>query len=279
LYEPNIKEIKKIISHKKMSGSGKIAFVDIQSLIFNDEVQKIEFLEFIFGRYDFVVALVLDCWNFEPNNIPTYYLNLFDLFWTHDGPDYVKFKSFKSRRFDYPLPIGLDEKYLIELRLKAAKREIIFRGGLEVTNYSRLFWAALAASRNSIQFKFSSHHEDGLGAEASYLKYLNDLANTECHLNFARRKDGTKILTGRVHEVISLNRILFNEKCERIGRFYVEGLHYFEFSGADDLNALSDEYMHNSQKFVNVRKELLGFHDSRYSDLKIGEAFAYKLDL
>jgi hypothetical protein len=72
---------------------------------------------------------------------------------------------------------------------------------------------------------------------------------------------------------------LFNEKCERIGRFYVEGLHYFEFTNIDDLNLLCDEYKNNTQKFINARKDLLEFHDSRYSDLKIGEALAYKLDL
>jgi spore maturation protein CgeB len=81
----------------------------------------------------------------------------------------------------------------------------------------------------------TQHVDDGLGAIESYRKYIETFLIYDSQLNFALRRDGSRLATGRAFEVIHCGGCLFQERTEDLDYYFTPQEHYFCFKTFDEL--------------------------------------------
>lgn len=148
-----------------------------------------------------------------------------------------------------------------------------FTGSVQGYNLNRVYWILEAIRLNlPIDVQITNPGvDDGLDCESSLQLYIQKLLSSHASLNLATRKDGSRMLTGRAVEVISLNRLLIQEYCPALRLYYVEGEHFLEFSDIEGLaNTISFLKSH-----PNVARTICAqgyqFYLERYSCRKMVE--------
>jgi spore maturation protein CgeB len=81
----------------------------------------------------------------------------------------------------------------------------------------------------------TQHVDDGLDAIDSYRKYIETFLIYDSQLNFAMRRDGSRIATGRAFEVIHCGACLIQERTQDLDYYFTPQDHYFCFETFDDL--------------------------------------------
>jgi len=117
-----------------------------------------------------------------------------------------------------------------------------FTGLVQGFNLNRVYWILVAMHRVlPIEMLVTQPEvDDGLDCESSLLLYIQKLLASFASLNLSTRKDGSRMLTDRAIEVISLNRFLIQEYCPALRHYYVEGDHFLEFRKNEELQTIVD---------------------------------------
>ena len=148
-----------------------------------------------------------------------------------------------------------------------------FTGSVQGYNLNRVYWI-LEAIRLHLPIEIlitNPGSDDGLDCESSLLLYMQKLASSHASLNLATRKDGSRMLTGRAVEVISLNRLLIQEYCPALRRYYVEGDHFLEFREIEELQTIIDFLKLHPKTAQMICAQGNQFYKERYSCRKMVE--------
>lgn len=148
-----------------------------------------------------------------------------------------------------------------------------FTGSVEYHNINRIYWILEIISRNlNVDINISQvSHDDHLDREASLNLYAQKLASTNASLNMITRCDGSRILTGRSIEVISLKRLLIQEKCPAFKYYFVEGEHFLEFSCIDELATIHDFLRAHPAAAKTISQRGYQYYHEKYSCKKMVE--------
>lgn len=148
-----------------------------------------------------------------------------------------------------------------------------FTGSVQGYNLNRVYWI-LEAIRLNLPLEVLITNpgvDDGLDCESSLKLYIQKLLSSHASLNLATRKDGSRMLTGRAVEVISLNRLLIQECCPALRRYYVEGEHFLEFKEIEGL-ASSIHFLESHPRVAQtICSQGYQFYLERYSCRKMVE--------
>ena len=80
---------------------------------------------------------------------------------------------------------------------------------MQYTNWNRALWAAaISEAALMLRIHISEHQEERLNALASSRAYMLRSATGEALLSFARRSNGTHILTSRTFETLATGSLL-----------------------------------------------------------------------
>jgi hypothetical protein len=140
---------------------------------------------------------------------------------------------FRNKLYFSTFPVGIDYD---ELRHQPRLRRAAFQGAIEWYNYSRAYWIAmLERAKAPVTALVTQHVDDGLGAIESYRKYIETFLIYDSQLNFALRRDGSRLATGRAFEVIHCGGCLFQERTEDLDYYFTPQEHYFCFKTFDEL--------------------------------------------
>lgn len=148
-----------------------------------------------------------------------------------------------------------------------------FTGSVQGYNLNRTYWILEAIRRDlPIEIQVTSPEvDDGLDRDESLQLYAQSLASTHASLNMTTRKDGSRIITGRSAEVISLNRLLVQESCPAFHRYYVDGEHFLEFSGIEGLCTIIEFLRAHPRVAQRICLQGHRFYQERYSCRKMVE--------
>jgi hypothetical protein len=148
-----------------------------------------------------------------------------------------------------------------------------FTGSVQGYNLNRTYWILETIRRNQpVEIKVTNPGaDDGLDCESSLHLYAQSLASTHASLNLSTRKDGSRILTGRAIEVISLNRLLIQERCPALQDYYVEGEHFIEFTDIEELCTVIEFLRAHPKVARKICSDGHQFYQERYSSRKLVE--------
>jgi hypothetical protein len=187
-----------------------------------------------------------------------------DVVWTGDICECPPMKL-SAALTDFPFPVGFHTEF-IDLQNQGMS-EISFPqfvGGIERNNVSRvIYWVE---SSDFIAFDFSSHLNDGLDADQSYAMYLRRIMRSPVLVNFALRELGVGVVTHRAFEALAANRLLVQEDCSGIHRYFVEGEHFFSFGGPEQLIGLTQDLMADMSLIKETARKAQRFYKIQYSD-------------
>ena len=140
---------------------------------------------------------------------------------------------FLNKLYLSTFPVGIDAN---ELPHPQRLRYTAFQGAIEWYNYSRAYWISMLQKAKAPFTPFITKHvDDGLDAIESYRKYIETFLTYDSQLNFAMRRDGSRIATGRAFEVIHCGACLIQERTEDLDYYFTPQEHYFSFKTFDDL--------------------------------------------
>lgn len=155
-----------------------------------------------------------------------------------------------------------------------------FVGSIGIPNLPRIYWA-LESLHRKLPIKYDitePGRDDGMSREASLNSYAKLLASSHVGVNFVKRLDGTRILTGRTLEIVSLKRLLLQERCPAMNSYFVEGEHYLDFSDIDGL-CTAIEFIEGHPKTARlIAREGHDYYMQHYSGRKLVEHFQVLLD-
>lgn len=188
--------------------------------------------------------------------------------------DMTKEPGYRTKSILFPNVGGFD--HLVNLRqrdLDWSTCTFNFTGSVQGYNLNRTYWILESISRNlPIEIKITQpDFDDGLDRESSLQLYAQSLASTHASLNMTTRKDGSRIITGRATEVISLNRLLIQESCAAFQHYFIDGEHFLEFN---DINGLCTvvEFLRSHPKVAQmICSQGHQFYHERYSCKKLVE--------
>jgi hypothetical protein len=146
-----------------------------------------------------------------------------------------------------------------------------FTGSIQGYNLNRAYWI-LEAVRLKLPITIHITDpavDDGLNCASSLLLYMQKLAATHASLNLATRQDGSRILTGRAVEVISLNRLLIQEYCPALRNYYIEGEHFLDFYEIKDLKTTLEFLKAHPKSAQKICHQGHQFYLERYSCKKM----------
>jgi len=148
-----------------------------------------------------------------------------------------------------------------------------FTGSVQGYNLNRVYWILEAIRLNlPIEVLITNPGvDDGLDCESSLKLYIQKLTSSHASLNLATRKDGSRMLTGRAVEVISLNRLLLQEACPGLRYYYVEGEHFLEFQEIEGLCTIIEFLISHPKAAQTICAQGHQFYLERYSCKKMVE--------
>lgn len=148
-----------------------------------------------------------------------------------------------------------------------------FTGSVQVFNLNRAYWILESIIRKlPIKTIITTPEvDDGLDHGCSENAYAQLLASTHASLSLTTRKDGSQRITGRPTEILSLNRLLLQERCPAFHQYYVEGEHFLEFSDIEELSNIIDFLKSHPKVAHNICSEGHKFYLERYSCRKLVE--------
>lgn len=150
-----------------------------------------------------------------------------------------------------------------------------FTGSVQGYNLNRIYWIIESIARNlPVTINITNPGlDDGLDHEQSLRLYAQTLASTHASLNFTTRRDGSRILTGRAIEVISMNRLLLQEKCPALESYYLEGEHFLDFLDIEGLHTNIEFLMSHPRAAQKISDQGYQFYHEKYSSKKLVEHF------
>jgi hypothetical protein len=153
----------------------------------------------------------------------------------------------RDRVFCYPFPF----------RRPSAKRppdsigRYNFVGSVAVYNLLRVIWWAELGRRGAPVDFFETQH--GAPVQRTDQDFVDLLVSYRGAVNFNRRRNGARILTGRTVEILVAGGLLIEEAHAGAGYFLQPGTHYFEFATLADLLALIDALDRDPERRAAVR--------------------------
>jgi hypothetical protein len=155
-----------------------------------------------------------------------------------------------------------------------------FVGSIGIPNLPRIYWALESLSRKlPIQYLVSDPgRDDGMDSETSLYSYARLLAVSHVGVNYVKRLDGSRILTGRTLEVISLKRLLLQESCPAMNPYFIEGEHFLEFSDIESLCTAVEFIGMHPKTAQMIAQEGHDYYLQHYSSKKLVEHFQVLLD-
>lgn len=150
-----------------------------------------------------------------------------------------------------------------------------FTGSVQPYNINRISWLLDFCYRNlPVEIKITNPKaDDGLDHASSQRLYAMEVASTNAAINLTTRTDGTRIVTGRSIEVISLNRLLIQESCPVFNRYFVEGEHFLEFCDTDELAVTIEFLRSHPQTAQMLCSQGYIFYKEKYSCKKLVQHF------
>lgn len=251
-----------------------IAIIDLQSSVLFDPPSAHEFLSKARAKYRILIALLFDSWmDFVPHCLRSY-SQYFDILWNPNPGQSDKLRPYhRCLEMSFPFTMTtLSRSALLMKREQRGREDLLaFTGSIAVFNRDRLFWKTAFAEKPEIKFILSTHDDDQLEAIRSYERYLDRLTKYEYHLNFCKRSNDARIVTGRCFELISINKALIQEECPELEYFLEREEHYLDFSTPDNLLGLYDNIRSDPRKIEKVMNSATEFFDAHYSNLKLQE--------
>jgi hypothetical protein len=248
---------------------GPLAIVDADGLFDADYGRQLIFFERLRHKYERVVAVVFDPWGPWVAERVTEISPLVDCFWSPSPDSLGELFSASSPRISYfPFPVGLSDA----LRHKGPAPQdrpsrIAFSGSVEPFNFSRLYWVLhLQGYPDLFSIDVSQMVNDGLDVEVSLAAYIARLGRTIACLSLTKRSSGAHIITGRTFDVLSLGRLLVQERCEDMLSYFDREQHFCEFETVDDLLTIAEEVRSNSRRMQEIAESGARFFEERYSD-------------
>jgi hypothetical protein len=183
---------------------------------------------------------------------------------------------FNDKIISFPNFGGFDHlNSIIEAPLDWNTCTFNFTGSVQSYNLNRISWLLEFIQHDlPVEIRITNpERDDGLEPDCSQQKYAQEVASTHAAINLTTRTDGSRIVTGRSFEVISLNRLLIQESCPAFNQYFVEGEHFLEFSDTAEL-ATCIEFLRSHPKTahkLSLRGHL--FYGRHYSCKKLVEHF------
>jgi hypothetical protein len=188
--------------------------------------------------------------------------------------DILSEPCFRNKGILFPNVGGFDHLGHVKgVESRAATCTFNFTGSVQGYNVNRTFWILeLLRCQKPVGINVTYPGiDDGLDHESSLQLYAQALAATQTSLNFITRKDGSRIITGRSIEIISLNRLLVQERCPAFGNYFADGEHFLEFETIDELVTCID-FLNTYPKVADdISSRGYHFYQERYSCRKLVE--------
>ena len=197
------------------------------------------------------VAFFADFHYFETDENTNQCLKAFDIVWTSgtQSVDQLPYLDNLNRFTDFPAFTSF--KLRNSFRPSFSKKLVGFIGSIERNNLPRIYYYITSLIEERYKFEISSHLDDGLSGEESYLQYLRSLDQYEILLSFNLRYTGARIISGRIGEVVALGKCLVSEYVPLLRRWFVPGVHYLEFSTPEELHVILDKL---EQQKIDAKK-------------------------
>lgn len=218
-----------------------------------------------------------DPWTGLNDNILRSMADHIDYIWGFT-PDWslTKEPCFRGRSILFPNIGGFE--YLTSpqnINLNWSKCTFNFTGSVQGFNLNRVYWILEAVRLNlPIEIIITNPGiDDGLDCEHSLLLYIQKLAASHASLNLATRRDGSRMLTGRAIEVISLNRLLLQEYCPALHQYYIEDEHFIEFKDIKGLTTCLEFLTTHPKIAQTICSQGHQFYQERYSCKKMVDHF------
>ena len=198
--------------------------------------------------------------------LPGEYENLknFDIIWSSSHTveqfnNLIKLDNFSD------FPANGDFNFEDSLKAPTTKNLFGFIGSIERNNLPRIFFYVESVKSEKFKFELTSHYDDKLGLEESYLEYLGRLRSFECILNFSLRYSGERIITGRILEAIAAGRCLIQEYTPLLQRWFTPGEHYIDFRTAEDLYDIIERAQCKQLQIDTIARAANSYNKTNYS--------------
>jgi len=222
-----------------------------------------------------IIAIEPDPWTGNADDLLYAISDQIDYLWGFTADwDLVDDPCFSKRAIRFPNVGGfdhVDNNVLTEINWNTCSFN--FTGSVQDHNINRVYWLLESVIRGlpmTINITDPTM-DDGLDRESSLLMYAQLIASNHASINFTTRSDGSRILTGRSVEIISLNRLLVQESCPSCHNYYVEGEHYLEFDDMDSLCTIIEFLKAHPKTAQRICDQGYRFYKERYSSRKMVE--------
>ena len=260
------------------------ALIDVALLnaLNSSDDTAVDVLKMIRRHFRKIIVLEPDPWSSGHTTLFEEIIDHIDFVWgfTADWP-LLNSRKFFDKAILFPNVGGFDDM-LLERESLADWNSCSFGfvGSIGIPNLPRIYWA-LESLRRKLPIHYSvtdPGRDDGMDQEASLNSYAKLLAASHVGVNYVKRLDGTRILTGRTLEIVSLKRLLLQEACPAMNPYFVEGEHYLEFSDIDGL-CIAVEFIAMHPKSAQlIAQEGHEYYMQHYSGRKLVEHFQVLLD-
>lgn len=184
--------------------------------------------------------------------------------------------GFDGKSILFPNFGGLDfPEGLIENDLAWNTCAFNFTGSVQIYNLNRISWLLGFIHHNlPVAIRITDPEvDDGLDTAHSQLLYAREITSTHAAINLTTRTDGSRIVTGRSLEVISLNRLLVQEFCPVFNRYFVEGEHFLEFLDINELATIVEFLRSHPDTARTICSRGHGYYKENYSCEKLVQHF------
>ncbi len=145
-----------------------------------------------------------------------------------------------------------------------------FVGGVDSANWPRAFWlSSLKKAGVPLRVTITQRRDNQMPPLESHRAYMKSLGAAGCALNFSRRLDGSKILTGRTFEAILAGALLVQERTEDVDYYFTSNEHYLEFSTVGDIIQINEMIRREPEKIMEMRWRAFRHYQAHYSGAQI----------
>jgi hypothetical protein len=188
-----------------------------------------------------------------------------DCVWTPMATEIWQRPAFAGKTLFLPFPHGGEYP-----ETPALQPRFVFQGGVQYSSWDRGLWlAALDEAKLPLRVAVSSHGDDKLDVLASFRAYMREMMTGEAVLNFARRANGTPVVTGRTFETLATTGLLVQERSDMIDRFFVANRHYLRFETVTDLFDIAHLLQTAPDLAEEIRRSGAAFFHERYADERL----------
>ncbi|HVA15193.1 MAG TPA: glycosyltransferase [Stellaceae bacterium] len=211
-----------------------------------------------------LIGFMGDVWGTHWIEIANYWSAVADML-LYNAPDrpFVRACSFSEKMYSSPYPVN--SRYYFKDHDN--RFDLSFLGSHA---YLRPFWlghAIRAASRLDLKTNIREHERtcDCPSVE----QYAEIIRRSRVGLNFSSRDARSKIITGRVWEVLHTGSLLLEEDNEEIKYYFTPFIHYVPFENAAQLELLIEFFHKNPNEAEKIGQCAAAFCAEHYSAASI----------